>query len=70
MYFYCSFLDGVGNAGEASQDFLELFQRLIDDNSGRWKCYLARQNILLRIGALITKVSPSPINYRLVKLFF
>ena len=51
-----TFLDQVGTAGEASKEYLELFQKLTQDETGRWKLYLARREILLEIGKLIVKV--------------
>ena len=51
-----TFLDQVGSAGEASKEYLELFQKLTQDETGRWKLYLARREILLVIGKLIVKV--------------
>ena len=51
-----TFLDQVGTAGEASKEYLELFQKLTEDETGRWKLYLARREILVEIGELIVKV--------------
>lgn len=51
-----TFLDQVGAAGEASKEYLELFQKLTQDETGHWKLYLARREILLEIGKLIGKV--------------
>lgn len=51
-----TFLDQVGGAGEASKEYLELFQKLTQDETGQWKLYLARREILLEIGKLIGKV--------------
>ena len=52
-----TFLDQVGSSGEASREYLELFQKLTQDESGRWKLYLARKNLLIQIGKLIGKVN-------------
>ena len=51
-----SFLDEVSGAGEAAQEFLELFCALTEDEKGKWKLYLAQKSVLLQIGNLIGKV--------------
>ena len=52
-----SFLDEVSGAGEAAQEFLELFCTLTDDEEGKWMLHLAQKSVLLKIGNLIGKVS-------------
>ena len=52
-----SFLDEVSGAGEAAQEFLELFCALTEEEKGKWKLYLAQKSVLLKIGNLIGKVS-------------
>ena len=54
--FVDSFLDEVCSSGEASQEFLELFQKLMEDKNGRWKLYLSQRGILVQIGTLVGKV--------------
>ena len=51
-----SFLDEVSGAGEAAQEFLELFCALTEEEKGKWKLYLAQKSVLLKIGNLIGKV--------------
>lgn len=53
----CSFLDEVTDAGEHSQEFLELLKILTEDESCKWKSYLAMRGVLPKIGTLIGKVS-------------
>ena len=52
-----SFLDEVGSAGEASEEFLGIFTKLMKDQTGYWKKYLAKRGVLLQIGGLIEKVN-------------
>ena len=56
-----TFLDELGDAGEASAEFVALYQRLIGEkgvNSGEddssWKLYLAINGVLFKIAGLIT----------------
>ena len=51
-----SFLDEVASAGEASEEFLSIFTKLMKDSTGQWKVYLAQRGVLLQIGSLIEKV--------------
>ena len=51
-----SFLDEVATAGEASEEFLGIFTKLMKDSTGQWKVYLAQRGVLLQIGSLIEKV--------------
>ena len=50
-----SFLDDVGSAGEHAQEFLELLKSLTEDDSGKWRAYLAMKGVLPKIGTLITR---------------
>ena len=50
-----SFLDEVSEAGEHAQEFLELLKRLTEDETSKWKSYLAIKGVLPKIGALIGK---------------
>ena len=54
--FLSSFLDEVASAGEASEEFLGIFTKLMKDSTGQWKVYLAQRGVLLQIGSLIEKV--------------
>ena len=53
----CSFLDEVTEAGEHAQEFLELLKKLTEDESNKWKAYLAMRGVLPKIGTLIGTVS-------------
>ena len=53
----CGFLDDVTDAGEHAQEFLELLKKLTDDESSKWKAYLAMRGVLPKIGSLIGKVN-------------
>ena len=47
------FLVEVGEAGEASEEFMELYQRLL--TTGDWKYYLAVRGVPATVAKLITK---------------
>ena len=57
MDLLCGFLDDVTDAGEHAQEFLELLKKLTDDESSKWKAYLAMRGVLPKIGSLIGKVN-------------
>ena len=58
-----TFLEELGEAGEASSEFVVLYQRLIggtggnmaSDDESAWKLYLALKGVLFKIAALITE---------------
>jgi len=47
------FLVEVGEAGEASEEFMELYQKLI--STGDWRYYLAVKGVLQLLAKLISK---------------